>query len=262
MQETNPHYRNEFPFTFWSERHMDVECSMHLHPEMEIILVTQGTLHMTIQGKEYDIPMGKGVFVPPFSPHSFHSQQKNTCHVLLFSKEIVVFFAKFIATNTPQHHMFAVDPANLHLVDTILSQNHNQTDFISAEAVLAPLCHDVYRNCLFEPRKQSFDDGAVLLLEYINAHFLEEITLESVAKAVGMHPVTVCKHFSRRTGVSFTYHLQYQRCAYAAKCMLTQKKTVTEIAYEAGFGSIRSFNRAFLTIYGKTPTQYKAAHCI
>lgn len=34
-------------------------------------------------------------------------------------------------------------------------------------------------------------------------------------------------------------------------------KSFTEIAYESGFGSIRSFNRIFLSQYGETPTAHR-----
>ena len=95
------------------------------------------------------------------------------------------------------------------------------------------------------------------ILGYIDAHFREELTLETVARAVGVHPVTLSKSFSKLAGVGFHDYLQYSRCSYAANLIRTSELNLSEIAYESGFGSIRSFNRAFRTVFRVTPTQYR-----
>ena len=88
-------------------------------------------------------------------------------------------------------------------------------------------------------------------------HFKEEISLSSVAEALGIHPVTVSKSFSKYAGVGFNYYVQYLRCVYAAELITNTAMSLTEIAYESGFGSVRSFNRAFRGLYGITPEEYR-----
>jgi AraC-like DNA-binding protein len=124
---------------------------------------------------------------------------------------------------------------------------------------LAPLCRDVYVGCRFEPRKVVFGDSFSRIIDYVEAHFKEDIDLDSVARAIGAHPVTVSKLFAKNTGVGFHYYLQYQRCSHAAYLLKNTNMSVSDIAYESGFGSIRSFNRAFAAIYGVTPTEYRKA---
>ena len=83
------------PYIFLSERHIDVECVVHIHATMEIVIVNEGTLTMTVGGNEYDIPRGCGLFIPPFSPHTFHSKEPNLCHVFMFSDVLVPYFFDF-----------------------------------------------------------------------------------------------------------------------------------------------------------------------
>ncbi|MBQ9086897.1 MAG: helix-turn-helix transcriptional regulator [Clostridia bacterium] len=245
------------PFLFASAKHTDVECVTHIHITMEIVLVTDGELHMTIGGKEYSIPKGYGTFIAPLEPHLFHSRHPNQCHVLMFSGEIVNYFFEFVKTHSPKRHIFPISNASLELAGKILPDENNVVDCIGAEAVLAPLCYDIVHGCEFETRKTAFDQTAYRILEYVNTHFREELTLESVAIAVGVHPVTISKIFSKQTGLGFSYYLQYARCTYAAKLIKMQNLTFSEIAYESGFGCIRSFNRSFLQIYKITPTEYR-----
>jgi AraC-like DNA-binding protein len=44
------------------------------------------------------------------------------------------------------------------------------------------------------------------------------------------------------------------RCFYAIRMLRDYpERSISEIALDAGFGSIRSFNREFQSIYGMTP---------
>ncbi|MBQ3016820.1 MAG: helix-turn-helix domain-containing protein [Clostridia bacterium] len=245
------------PLVFQSKRHTDVECITHLHAHLEIVLVTEGVLDMTISGKSYKIPAGCGTFIAQFEPHTFKSITKNECHVLMFSAELVGSFFDHIKKKCISSHIFAISDEALSIVNRLLPYESNKTDPITAEAILAPLCLDAYRGCSFEERPITAFDTAFKIFEYMFLHFKEEISLSSVAEALGIHPVTVSKSFSKYAGVGFNYYVQYLRCVYAAELITNTSMSLTEIAYESGFGSVRSFNRAFRGLYGITPGEYR-----
>ena len=245
------------PFLFSSIKHTDVECCTHIHMTMEIVLVTEGELNMTINGKEYIIPKGYGAFIPPFEPHMFHSSKANQCHVIMFSDEIADYFSKFTKEHYFNRHIFPVSTASTELVGKILPNESNTVEWIPTIAVLAPLFYDITCGCEFSERKVPFDETAYKILEYVNKYFRDELTLETVGRAIGVHPVTVSKTFTKQTGYGFSCYLQYARCSYAAKLIKIKKLSLSEIAYESGFGCIRSFNRAFLNVYGITPSEYQ-----
>lgn len=257
MDRSISYIKENIPYIFSSDRHIDVECVVHIHATMEIVIVNKGTLTMTADGIEYDISEGHGLFIPPFSPHTFHSKEPNLCHVLQFSEVLVPYFFDFVKKNSPTVHLFKLSDASRELSEKLLPDKSNSSDYITAEAVLAPLCHDIYTACEFEPRKVVFGDTFSKVIDYIESHYTEDIDLDTVAHAVGAHPVTVSKIFSKNTGVGFHYYLQYQRCSYAAYLLKNKNMSISEVAYESGFGSIRSFNRAFFAVYSVTPTQYK-----
>jgi AraC-like DNA-binding protein len=248
-------------FLFSSAKHTNVECITHIHMTMEIVFVTSGELNMTINGKEYAIPKGYGVFVPPFEPHDFHSPRDNQCHVLMFSDEIADCFSRFTKDHCFNSHIFPVSNAASEMIEKILPNEENSVEWIGAIAVLAPLFYDIISGCDFLERKVPFDETAYKILEYVNEHFRSELTLDTVGRAVGVHPVTVSKTFTKETGYGFSYYLQYARCTYAAKLIKIKNLTLSEIAYESGFGCIRSFNRAFHKVYGITPSEFKNQVC-
>ena len=257
MESGNRVIDNNIPFLFASARHINVECNSHMHDNMEIIIVNEGILCMTVGGINYSVPRGHGVFVPPFAAHSFRSEEENECHVIMFSKSLVPYFYDLLGSHEPSRHIFAVSEPAYNLTEEILPNKNNTTDYICAQALLAPLCRDIYLQCEFKKTKVPLDDSLSTAMEYMETHFAEELELSRVAKAVGQHPTTLSKAFSKKAGVKFNFYLQYIRCYHAAELIKSGEVGITEAAYVSGFGSIRSFNRAFLNVYGVTPTQYK-----
>lgn len=244
-------------YLFASVRHTNVYCVAHMHVTMEIILVTHGCLSMVIGGKPYHIHQGQGAFVPPFTAHSFASEQDNQCHVLMFSKTLVPYFMEFLQHNEPEDHIFSLSDACMALSEELLPNTENAPDDLTAQAVLAPLCHRIQKHCRFQKRSKPLEDTLTAALEYMDRHFSEELTLAVVAQAIGVHPVTLSKLFSRNCNVNFNFYLQYLRCSHAAALMKRAQISCSEAAFSSGFGSIRSFNRAFQSIYGLTPSQYR-----
>lgn len=240
-----------------SARHKNVECGSHLHHSIEIVLVIEGSLSMNINGQNYNIEAGNGVFVPPYASHSFHSPTPNTCQVLMFMKDILPQLFSFLQENQPQSCQFRYSPLAYEIVQKYLPEDTDELDIFHATAILSPLICDVMEQCDFSSCSQRQNDLFYKTVAYINDHFTEDISLKSVAQAVGIHPVTLSKLFAEKFWNSFPSYLNYLRCSHAAVLLQTTGSTCSEIAYQAGFGSIRSFNRIFLTFYGATPTEFR-----
>lgn len=223
---------------------------------MEIVLVTEGELCMTVGSNTYKILKGQGIFVPPFVIHSFSSPKNNHCHVMMFDKELVPCFSGFLKDNRIVSNIFNYSEYNLSIVNKYLPKVNNTIDGIRAQSILAPLCCDVFEHCSFVLENNKNDNLSVAM-EYLEKHFTEQITLEQVANSIGIHPVTLSRAFCEKMQTNFNFYLNYMRCAYATSLIKNSDSTFGEIAYAVGFGSIRSFNRCFLKIYGITPTEFK-----
>ena len=242
---------------FASARHTDVGCMLHIHATAEILLVTGGELGVQVGNRQYTVRSGQGVFIAPYEPHRFYTPQHSRCHVLMFSRELIGYFWEQPGRSYPIGHLFSVSPASLELAENILPLDYNEADYIGALAVLGPLCYDIARDCTFGVMEEDSDDLLEKAIGYIDGHFTQELSLKDVAKAVGCHPVTLSKAFNKKTGIGFVGYVQYLRCAYGAGLIRQGRQTLTQVAFSSGFGSIRSFNRAFVRVYGMTPNAFK-----
>lgn len=96
------------------------------------------------------------------------------------------------------------------------------------------------------------------MLTYIQEHFTEPITLQSLAGTLGYSYNYLSKYFNARVKTSFTEFLNDTRVNYACHLLRTTEKNITEIAYLCGYENIRSFNRNFIKKVLCTPKEYRS----
>ena len=93
------------------------------------------------------------------------------------------------------------------------------------------------------------------VLEYIELHLADKITLEDTAKHFYVSVSTITQLFRQKMGTSF-YHCVTQHRLIAAKALISEGKILEEVSRAVGFTDYSSFYRAFKKEYGITPRQY------
>jgi AraC-like DNA-binding protein len=98
-------------------------------------------------------------------------------------------------------------------------------------------------------------------MRYMNEAHAEDLDLAAVAKVAGLTTQNFSRLFKKQTGHTFASYLVLTRI-YVACTLLTQThQPVTEICFDVGFNNIANFNRQFLKICGRSPSDYrKIAH--
>jgi len=95
------------------------------------------------------------------------------------------------------------------------------------------------------------------IVDYIREHFLEGITLTSVAEALNYSPRQCQRLIRDYMGTSFSKLLTNIKMSHAKKLLRNTKKTLEEIAESSGFSSGKVFAKQFKKNEGMTPTQYR-----
>jgi AraC-like DNA-binding protein/ABC-type Fe3+-hydroxamate transport system substrate-binding protein len=103
--------------------------------------------------------------------------------------------------------------------------------------------------------EQSTDNGIDLSIAYMNEHFHEKITRETLAKMAQLTPNAFCRSFKRATGLSPTDYLNGIRIHHA-KEQLGPGSSVKDVAAATGYGSEYYFSRIFKETVGLSPTLF------
>ncbi len=94
-------------------------------------------------------------------------------------------------------------------------------------------------------------------MAYINENYKANISREGLAASINMHPDSFGRFFKIYTGRKISEYINELRVIDTAAKLRETDRSIIDIAFDAGFESLPTFNRAFLKIMKATPTQYR-----
>lgn len=106
-------------------------------------------------------------------------------------------------------------------------------------------------------KQQEYAEKFLDICDYINAHYMEDLTLDFIADLAGFSKYHFTRLFKQFTKVSFYKFLNQKRILHAEQLLIHPEYTITEISIRSGFSSISAFNRMFKQIKGCTPSAFR-----
>jgi AraC-like DNA-binding protein len=92
---------------------------------------------------------------------------------------------------------------------------------------------------------------------WIDAHSHRPIGLEDAADQAGISPFHFLRLFSDTLGVTPHQYLVRSRLRHAARRLAEDDSTITDIAYDVGFGDLSNFVRTFHRAAGVSPRRFR-----
>lgn len=104
---------------------------------------------------------------------------------------------------------------------------------------------------------QGQERSAKSMLDYIDRHYREKLTLETLAAFTGYNRTYLSTFFKLQTGTNFHEYLTRIRFQYAVRDLTYTDKSLTEVALDNGFPELKLFNARFRNTFGQSPAQYR-----
>src|SRR5690606_33657277 len=95
------------------------------------------------------------------------------------------------------------------------------------------------------------------VFRYTIDEFANKITLEDVAAIAGLSVPAFCNYFKKSTKKTYIDFLNEVRIGYACKLLIETDLSIVNICFESGYNTLANFNKQFLKIKQKTPSQYR-----
>ncbi|WP_394823058.1 helix-turn-helix domain-containing protein [Pendulispora albinea] len=100
---------------------------------------------------------------------------------------------------------------------------------------------------------------AVEAARWIDAHAHEAIDLDAAAAEAGLSPFHFLRLFSKVLGVTPHQYLVRSRLRHAARLLIDDTRSITEVAFDVGFGDLSNFVRTFHRAAGVSPRNFRQA---
>ena len=108
-----------------------------------------------------------------------------------------------------------------------------------------------------QERTQGLPVSQTALDEYIEEHWLQEISLSVAAEHWMLSEGYFSEVVKRLTGRNYPDYLNGRRVQRAMEMMNDRQLTITEIAERAGFNNYKTFSRCFRKYYHVSPSDYR-----
>ncbi|MGZ9587182.1 helix-turn-helix domain-containing protein [Paenibacillus marinisediminis] len=95
------------------------------------------------------------------------------------------------------------------------------------------------------------------VLDYMNEHFREPLSLEDVADRLALSPSRARHLLQEKLGIGFKQYVLQLRVNEAKKLLASSDLSIVDVMYAAGFQSHGPFYRAFKQIVGASPLEYR-----
>ncbi|WP_195575382.1 response regulator transcription factor [Paenibacillus sp. 1001270B_150601_E10] len=95
------------------------------------------------------------------------------------------------------------------------------------------------------------------ILQYVNQHFTEDISLQSLSQLFYTNPSYISQLFKKEIGETFTAYIAKLRMTYACELLGSTDLMVGEIAERSGYMDYFYFTKMFKKLIGKTPSQFR-----
>lgn len=251
----------------------------HWHEELEILIVSEGSVLAAAGGEKYHLHAGDGLFINAGVLHGDWPLNAGACrlHSMVFHPRLVggspdsVFWQKYLQPLlTDSGRPCAVLHRNVDWQGETLDAMERAFRAVVNEVpgyefkTRAALSDMMYLLVSRAPALRAMPKKALrsadrikTMLQFVQDHYAEDLTVEQIAASASISPSECLRCFHDMIGTTPNQYLRSQRLQRAAELLCSTGLQVTAIAAQCGFEDSSYFARSFRQIYGCGPTEFR-----
>ncbi|MBQ7642490.1 MAG: helix-turn-helix transcriptional regulator [Clostridia bacterium] len=214
----------------------------HFHRSFEFIYSISGESDMSVDNRSFVLGEGEGAIVFPYQAHSFKTPSSAKLYVLVFSGDSLPALAEMAQKGVPKEAKINFYEYEKDFLAASLFQKTQKPEEFTYSAALSVIAAGVVRSSELVERGKS-EEVVMKVIEYVEKNYTEDITLKDAANELGYNYQYLSRLFGSIMKMNFRTLVNQYRIDKAEEIIAKQGVSVTEAAFESGFGSIRNYNR-------------------
>lgn len=268
------HRTGDFPLAHYAvdESFPRYRMTMHWHKESEIIRICSGRMHFYLDDAEFIAEAGDLLTIGGGVIHG-GEPEKCVYECIVYDPQALtpaLESCRSALLPLMRHNILLknsqieADPAFRSAVDQLfeVASNFEGRYIQMLSAIFAFLhCQQVNMGAaqLRTVSERTWQKAEQLkpALEYIEQHYGQHISLDTLARLTGFSPKYFCRYFRTIVHRSPIDYLNYYRIECAAHFLANADMNVAEVAVHCGFSDSSAFIKQFRKYKGTTPRQYR-----
>ncbi len=239
----------------------------HWHDRMELLGIVSGQLHVHLGDEQLTLSAGQIAVIEPRMMHyGISGSEGLQYHTIMFDVEkfyngtiasekylspIVKYGTRFKRMTNKEELFEAFE----RLVTMVTEENRNP---LCAVGIIYEIIGLLYQYCAAESQLiYKFDKKFSVVIEYINEHFTEKISVREISRKFGYDETYFCRRFREITGITAMRYIKILRLENAQKLLKNGQAEIGDVAWQCGFSDISYFSNCFKKQYGVSPKEFR-----
>ena len=252
------HFRTEHD----GEKRTPLECSAHMHYEIEYFLLLEGEAAVYIDSMEYKMTAGDLCVVFPNQIHQFKSITDEKYMLIIFSPDMVPELTDTFTSRIPRSAVIRANELPTDCEKMIrkmgeINSSVGEYKRVQMRGLLLTLFGFLLEKMDLTYVKSVSSHALKTVVNYCSRNFSRDLSLSILEEDLHISKYYISHLFSMKLKVRFNDYINSLRINDACRQLRQTDKTITEISECVGFNTLRTFNRAFVRQIGMSPSEYR-----
>ena len=236
----------------------------HLHYHLELVYIYEGECGVSLDSSEHKIPTDSIFLSFPNQTHSYVPNGNDSHVLMIVNPDVFPEFSSLFDRKIPEDPVLenvSRYPELSTLIDQILTEQRKSEDKYSQPKIRGLICAffaELFRHMPLVDRVRGNSQALNSVIGFCSRNYNRELSLEILSEELHMSKYYISHLFGSRFNMKFNDYINSLRVSAACRYLCNTDKSITEISELVGFGTPRTFNRAFLKQFGKSPSEYRA----
>ncbi len=259
---------DDYPLDLGFHEDIVLNFPLHYHPALEAIFVHTGRARLLTDGGVLEMTAGDVVLIPSLMVHGYSSEEESTTCTAIFHNEVFLDEENYIPVNACRRPI----PLSFPDADTrelILYSLRELLFYQGAKDIPMSLNYSkILLLQLLRLAKTSLEPApermrgsqiahAERILLYVQQHYREKITLDTLSQYLGIDKFTISKIINQSIGMRIYDLVNKYRLLDACYLLEHTEKSMPEVAELSSFTSVSAMFRNFRKTFGMSPLEYR-----
>ena len=229
---------------------------LHFHSQIEICFVLEGEVGVWINDRYRVLRAGQLALSCSYDAHAYRAEGDSRFAYLIVPTDLLHEFAPLFA-GRHGGDPFICDPEVFDRAYHAFCALREESGEMTVRGYIYVILGILSGRLVPDKREETCEPRSLAqVLMYISEHYRSDLSLSALAASFGYNPSYLSRSFRETLGIGFHRYITMLRLRRAILLMRDGGQSVTACALESGFGSLRSFYRAFYEEFRCTPRQY------